>query len=92
MFGKSLTLVSLLAAKAAATIWYAGVAESGGEFAVWSMYRRVQLQTFTDFPGPDASPVGLPGRLGVEYAFISKPAIDIYVDQNKVNWQSKSLH
>lgn len=28
---------------------------------------------------------GLPGALNKDYAFISKPAIDIYVDQNKVS-------
>jgi endoglucanase len=37
MFVKSLTaVVALLAAKASATIYYAGVAESSGEFGVWS--------------------------------------------------------
>ena len=35
--------------------------------------------------GPTASPIGLPGRFGVDYAFISKSAVDIYVDQNKVS-------
>jgi hypothetical protein len=30
--------VALLAADAAATIYYAGVAESSGEFGVWSMF------------------------------------------------------
>jgi hypothetical protein len=28
---------------------------------------------------------GLPGRFGVDYAFINESAIDIYVDSNKVN-------
>jgi endoglucanase len=37
MFTKALTVALLLAAKAAATIYYAGVAESGGEFGVYSM-------------------------------------------------------
>jgi len=41
MFGIRVVIVSLLAAKAAATIWYAGVAESGGEFGVWSTSRCV---------------------------------------------------
>ncbi len=27
---------------------------------------------------------GLPGRFGVDYAFINQSAVDIYVDQNKV--------
>lgn len=37
MFAKALTTLVFLAAEAAAKIYYAGVAESGGEFAVWSM-------------------------------------------------------
>lgn len=37
MFVKNLLFVALLAAKSSATIWYAGVAEAGGEFGVWSM-------------------------------------------------------
>ena len=36
MFSKSLAAVALLATNAAATIYYAGVAESSGEFGVWS--------------------------------------------------------
>ena len=37
MLTKSFTAaVALLAAKASATIYYAGVAESSGEFGVWS--------------------------------------------------------
>jgi len=36
MFSKTIIAASLLAAKAAATIFYAGVAESGGEFGVYS--------------------------------------------------------
>lgn len=36
MFAKSIIAATLLAAKAAATIYYAGVAESGGEFGVYS--------------------------------------------------------
>ena len=55
---------------ASATIYYAGVAESGGEFGVWSE---------TKTPG-----TGLPGTFGKEYQFISEPAIDTYVDKNKV--------
>jgi endoglucanase len=64
------TAVALLAANAAAKIWYAGVSESSGEFGIYSS---------TATPG-----TGLPGRFGVDYAFINKSAIDIYVDQNKV--------
>jgi endoglucanase len=39
MFRKILTAGTLLAVNVSATIYYAGVAESGGEFGVWSMYR-----------------------------------------------------
>lgn len=37
MLFKGVTAVAVLAARAAATIYYAGVAESGGEFGVYSM-------------------------------------------------------
>ena len=59
-----------LFSSASATIFYAGVAESGGEFGVWSA---------TSTPG-----TGLPGTFGVEYAFIKENAIDTMVDQHKV--------
>ena len=36
MLAKQLVTVALLAGNAAATIYYAGVAESGGEFGVYS--------------------------------------------------------
>jgi endoglucanase len=36
MLAKPLVTVALLAGTAAATIYYAGVAESGGEFGVYS--------------------------------------------------------
>lgn len=56
---------------ASATIFYAGVAESGGEFGVWSA---------------DATPgTGLPGTFGVDYAFISEEAVDVHVDENHLN-------
>ncbi|KAL2061134.1 hypothetical protein VTL71DRAFT_7407 [Oculimacula yallundae] len=71
MLFKAIAAASVFAAQAAATIFYAGVAESGGEFGLYSA---------TATPG-----TGLPGRLGAEYQFINKAAIDIYVDQNKVN-------
>ena len=66
-----------LLSRASATIYYAGVAESSGEFGVWSQ---------TSTPG-----TGLPGKFGVEYSFISKPAIDIYVDKNKVRKETDVL-
>ncbi|OBT45641.1 hypothetical protein VE00_03519 [Pseudogymnoascus sp. WSF 3629] len=71
MLGKTLTAVALLAGNAAAKIFYAGVAESGGEFGVYSPTAEVGF--------------GLPGTFGVDYKFIDEAGIDIYVDQNKVN-------
>ncbi|QRW24137.1 Cellulase (glycosyl hydrolase family 5 protein) [Rhizoctonia solani] len=63
--------LSLLAAGAAAKILYAGVNESGGEFGTWSN---------------DAIPTtGLPGRFGVDYAFINKSTVDIFVEKDKIN-------
>lgn len=37
LFSKSFTALAVFAAEATATIFYAGVAESSGEFGVWSM-------------------------------------------------------
>lgn len=72
MFGKAaLAAVGLLAAEATAVIYYAGVAESGGEFGVWSTNK--------------VKGTGLPGTFGVDYEFINKSAVDIYVDKEKVN-------
>jgi hypothetical protein len=42
MFFRSVSALALLVADAAATIYYAGVAESGGEFGVYSMPRTIQ--------------------------------------------------
>ncbi|ERS98715.1 endoglucanase 1 [Sporothrix schenckii ATCC 58251] len=66
-----LSALGTLTGQAAATIYYAGVAESGGEFGVWSA---------ASTPG-----AGLPGRFGVDYQFISKSAVDTHIDRNKVN-------
>jgi len=54
-----------------ATIFYAGVAESGGEFGAWSPTAQVGT--------------GLPGRFGVEYAFTSSSGVDVMADKHKVN-------
>lgn len=60
-----------LAASAKATIFYAGVAESGGEFGVYS---------------PTATKgTGLPGTFGVDYAFLNQTTADIWVDKNHIN-------
>lgn len=71
MLPKALITSASLIAQTAATIYYAGVAESGGEFGVYSATATVGT--------------GLPGRFGVDYEFINKSAVDIYVDQNKIN-------
>lgn len=71
MFCRIFTAVTLLAVQATATIYYAGVAESGGEFGVYSPTGVVGT--------------GLPGRFGVDYQFINQDTVDIYVDRNKVN-------
>jgi endoglucanase len=63
-------LCAALLPGASATIYFAGVAESGGEFGVWSA---------TKTPG-----TGLPGRFGVDYAFINEKAVDTMVDKHKV--------
>lgn len=67
---RSLLVTLSLALQAAATIRYAGVAESGGEFGVWSGTGEL---------------VGLPGTFGQTYAFIDEAGVDTYVDENKVN-------
>lgn len=67
MMSRLLSLLSL-ATSATATIYYAGVAESGGEFGVYG-----------------AKGQGLPGRFGVDYAFINESAVDVFVDQEKVS-------
>ena len=73
-----LTLVSVFLG-VEATIYYAGVAQSGGEFAVWSA---------TSTRG-----TGLPGRFGSEYSFINEATVSTFVDQHKVsiNFIDKTL-
>jgi len=64
------TILSALAATASGKILFAGVAESSGEFGLWS---------------PDSTPgTGLPGTFGKEYAFIDEKAVDVFVDEHKV--------
>ncbi|KAK3115672.1 hypothetical protein LTR53_004735 [Teratosphaeriaceae sp. CCFEE 6253] len=65
------TLLCAFAATATAKIYYAGVAESGGEFGVYSS---------TATKG-----TGLPGRFGVDYAFLKASTINIWVNQNHIN-------
>jgi len=54
-----------------ATIFFAGIAQSGGEFGAWSPTAQVGT--------------GLPGRFGVEYSFISTTGVDVMVDTHRVN-------
>ncbi|KAG6811231.1 hypothetical protein H0H92_008448 [Tricholoma furcatifolium] len=70
MFTNLLLLAA--ACTAQAKILYAGVNESGGEFGVYSS---------VDTPG-----YGLPGTFGVDYAFINKSTVDIFVDDEKINF------
>ncbi|CAI4215485.1 unnamed protein product [Parascedosporium putredinis] len=68
---KVATILSALASVASAKILFAGVAESSGEFGLWS---------------PDATPgTGLPGTFGKDYSFIDEKTVDIFVDEHKVN-------
>lgn len=62
----------LFAASAAAKIYYAGVSESGGEFGVYSPTKT--------------NGTGLPGRFGVDYAFLNASTVPIWVKQNKVTF------
>jgi len=68
----SLVTALLVSSAALAKILYAGVDESGGEFGVFSS------------TGPLG--FGLPGRFGVDYAFINKSTVDIYVKTEKINF------
>lgn len=70
MLLKTLTSITALAAVASAKFFYVGVAESSGEFGVYSQTKQKGF--------------GLPGRFGVDYQFIDQKGIDIHVDQNKV--------
>lgn len=67
----SITSLLALTASASAKIYYAGVAESGGEFGVYS--------------ATATNGTGLPGRFGVDYAFLNQTTADIWVDQNHIN-------
>lgn len=51
----------------------------------WDETYETLKQILTKTKGPTADPTtGLPGTFGKEYAFISKPGVDVYVDENKV--------
>lgn len=72
MLLKQIASIASLVAFASAKIFYAGVAQSSGEFGVWSQDKK--------------KGTGLPGKFGTDYAFIDKKGIDTYVDQNKVGF------
>ena len=83
MFARVLASLALLAAEASATIYYAGVAESGGEFGAYSTSSDIsKKQVFNQAVGSKGT--GLPGTFGVDYQFIKEAAIDTYVDENHV--------
>ncbi|EIM82017.1 endoglucanase 1 [Stereum hirsutum FP-91666 SS1] len=65
-----LTCATLFVSSVVGKILYAGVAESGGEFGVFSSSAT---------PG-----TGLPGRFDVDYAFLNE-AISQFVDVDKIN-------
>ncbi|KAF9041575.1 endoglucanase 1 [Panaeolus papilionaceus] len=67
----SLCSVLSLAPISFGKILYAGINESGGEFGVFA---------------PGQVGFGLPGRFGVDYAFINKTTVDLFVDQEKINF------
>ncbi|TVY16244.1 Endoglucanase 1 [Lachnellula arida] len=81
MFFKDIFAAALLATQATATIYYAGVAESSGEFGVYTH----DLLIWVGAGASKTVGTGLPGTFGVDYKFINESAIDVYVDQNHVN-------
>ena len=70
MLLKTFCSFAALAVLASSKVFYVGVAESGGEFGAYSDTKQ--------------KGTGLPGRFGVEYSFIDKKGVDVYVDQHKV--------
>jgi endoglucanase len=68
----SLPVIAALLGQTSATIFYAGMAESGGEFGVWSQDK--------------VKGTGLPGRFGGEYSFIGEKGVDTFVDTHHVKW------
>ena len=68
---RSALLLLSAALKASATIYYAGVAESGGEFGL--------------YVNQNGESVGLPGRFGSDYAFANPDTVDIFVDEQGFN-------
>ncbi|PAV16395.1 endoglucanase 1 [Pyrrhoderma noxium] len=67
-----LSLWSLTCLPVCAKILYAGVNESGGEFGVFS--------------SNSVKGTGLPGRFGSDFSFINKTTVDIFIDQEKINF------
>ncbi|KAF9446713.1 glycoside hydrolase family 5 protein [Macrolepiota fuliginosa MF-IS2] len=70
-FLQALFTVTAIFVAVGAKVLYAGVNESGGEFGVFS---------------PGNVGFGLPGRFNVDYAFINKSTVDVFVDQEKINF------
>ena len=77
MLLKTLASVTAFAALASAKFFYVGVAQSSGEFGVYSQTKQKGF--------------GLPGRFGVDYSFIDKKGVDVYVDQNRVRLTTRRI-
>lgn len=67
----SVASVLALAASSSATIYYAGVAESGGEFGAYS--------------STAVNGTGLPGTFNKDYAFLNTATLDTWITQNGIN-------
>ncbi|KAL5525491.1 hypothetical protein ACEPAG_6827 [Sanghuangporus baumii] len=68
---KEPSLALCVGSLAYAKILYAGVNESGGEFGVFSSNATKGF--------------GLPGRFGVNFAFINTTTVDTFIDQEQIN-------
>ena len=67
-----LSTILAAATGASAEILFAGVAESSGEFGLYSENATVGT--------------GLPGVFGTDYAFIDEATVDIFIDEHKVRF------
>ncbi|KAK0391522.1 hypothetical protein NLU13_1022 [Sarocladium strictum] len=68
---KSITLLLSGALRASASIYYAGVAESGGEFGLYI--------------DENGDKLGIPGRFDADYAFANPNTVDTFVDEQGFN-------
>src|SRR5687768_12633754 len=68
---KSAALLLPAALRASAAIYYAGVAELGGEFGLYI--------------NENGDKLGLPGRFNADYAFANPDTVDVFVDEQGFN-------